>query len=97
RSDARGSFTNKITSQRLATVITSQETEGCGLSPSHYCSSGLHGNGRVYDFGFYIYYRQGAVYDQFWREYATFVVSNSNVYFASCDGAIVALTSGTPQ
>lgn len=97
RSDARGSFNNKITSQRLATVITSQETGGCGFSASHYCPSGLHGVGRVYDFGFYIYYGQGNVWDRFWREYATFVVSNNNVYFASCDGAIVALTSGNPQ
>jgi hypothetical protein len=50
----------------------------------------------MYDFGFYIYYNQGAVYDQYWSEYATWVVSNDNVYFRSCDGAIVALTSGNP-
>lgn len=96
RSDARGSFTNRITSQRLATVVTSQEEGGCSLSASHYCSSGLYCT-RPYDFGFYIYYRQGTVYDRFWSEYATWVVSNENVYFRSCDGAIVALTSGNPQ
>ncbi len=38
-----------------------------------------------------------AVYDQYWSEYAVWVVSNENLYFRSCDGAIVALTSGTPQ
>jgi len=97
RSDARGSFTNKITSQRLSTVATSQDDTGaCAFSASHYCASGLT-NTREYDFGFYIYYNQGAVYDQYWSEYATWVVSNDNVYFRSCDGAIVALTSGNPQ
>jgi outer membrane protein assembly factor BamB len=97
RSDARGSFTNKITSQRLATVVTSQDNTGaCAFSASHYCPSGLE-NTRGYDFGFYIYYNQGAVYDQYWSEYATWVVSNDNLYFRSTDGAIVALTSGNPQ
>ncbi len=97
RSDERGSFTNKITSQRLSTVATSQDNTGaCAFSSSHYCASGLH-NTRYYDFGFYIYYNQGAVYDRYWSEYATWVVSNDNVYFRSCDGAIVALTGGNPQ
>ena len=97
RSDARGSFTNKITSQRLATMVTSQDNTGaCAFSASHYCPSGLE-NTRNYDFGFYIYYNQGAVYDQYWSEYATWVVSNDNLYFRSVDGAIVALTSGDPQ
>jgi len=96
RSDARGSFTNKITSQRLSTVATSQDNTGaCAFSPSHYCASGLT-NTREYDFGFYIYYSQGAVYDRYWSEYATWVVSNDNLYFRSCDGAIVALTGGPP-
>jgi len=96
RSDALGSFTNRITSQRLYNVVTSQDNTGaCAFSSSHYCASGLE-NTRMYDFGFYIYYNQGAVYDQYWSEYATWVVSNDNVYFRSCDGAIVALTSGNP-
>jgi outer membrane protein assembly factor BamB len=97
RSDARGSFTNKITSQRLATMVTSQDNTGaCAFSASHYCPSGLE-NTRNYDFGFYIYHNQGAVYDQYWSEYAIWVVSNDNLYFRSVDGAIVALTSGNPQ
>ncbi len=96
RSDGRGSFTHKITSQRLATVATSQDDVGaCPFSASHYCPSGLL-NTREYDFGFYIYYNQGAVYDQYWSEYATWVVSNNRIYFRSCDGAIVALGAGNP-
>ncbi len=96
RSDARGSFSAKITTQRLATVATSQDTAACRFSASRYCAGGLE-NTRFYDFGFYIYYNQGAVYDRYWREYASWTVSNENVYFVSADGAVVALTSGNPQ
>ena len=32
----------------------------------------------------------------YWSEYACHVVSNGNLYFRSCDGAIIALTSGQP-
>ncbi len=97
RSDARGSLANRITSQRLSTVATSQDDPaGCAFNvTTHYCASNLY-NTRPYDFGFYIYYDQGAVYDQYWSEYATWVVSNDNLYFRSADGAIVALTSGNP-
>lgn len=95
RSNARGSFTNKITSQRLATIVTSQDNTACPRTPSHYCASNLQ-NTRDYDFGFYIYYGQGAVYDQYWSAYACHVVSNGNIYFRSCDGAIIALTHGQP-
>ena len=97
RSDSRGTFTEKITSQRLDTIATSQDdTKACAFSPSHYCASGLR-NTRPYDFGFYIYYDKGNVYDQYWSEYAVWVVSNDNLYFRSADGAIVALTHGNPQ
>uniref|UniRef100_UPI002624CAB4 outer membrane protein assembly factor BamB family protein n=1 Tax=uncultured Thermanaerothrix sp. TaxID=1195149 RepID=UPI002624CAB4 len=97
RSDARGSLANRITSQRLSTVVTSQDDiNACAFSASHYCASGLY-NTRPYDFGFYIYYNQGAVYDRYWSEYAVWVVSNDNLYFRSADGAILALTHGSPQ
>jgi len=97
RSDARGSFTNKITSQRLATIASSQQDASCAFNAAtHYCASNLYDT-RAYDFGFYIYYNQGPVYDQYWSEYAVWVVSNDNVYFRSVDGAIVALTSGNPS
>ncbi|MGB9752465.1 PQQ-binding-like beta-propeller repeat protein [Roseiflexus castenholzii] len=97
RSAARGSFGVPITTQRLATVVTSQDNAGaCAFSATHYCAGGLE-NTRFYDFGFYLYYRQGAVYDRYWSEYAVWVVSNENIYFRTADGAIVALTSGAPQ
>lgn len=95
RSDAHGSFGNKIISQRLDTIATSQDGGGCSFSASHYCASGLQ-NTRDYDRGFYVYYGQGAVYDRYWGEYAVWTVSNANVYFRSTDGAVVALTGGSP-
>ncbi|MDW7967817.1 MAG: PQQ-binding-like beta-propeller repeat protein, partial [Thermoanaerobaculum sp.] len=91
RSPSRGSFAQKITSQRLATVVTSQDDPaGCPFSPTHFCSNNLR-NTREYDFGFYLYFNQGAVYDQFWSEYATAVVSNGKIFFRSCDGALAVL------
>jgi len=97
RSNSRGSINNPIPTQRLDTIATSQDdSSGCQHSPSHYCPANL-ANTRPYDFGFYIYYRQGAVYDRYWSEYAVWVVSNENLYFRSADGAIVALTHGNPQ
>lgn len=97
RSEVRGTFSNPIVTQRLATVATSQDnTAACAFSASHYCANGLE-NTRYYESGFYIYYNQGAVYDRYWSEYATWVVSNGNVYFRSCDGAIIALSAGNPQ
>lgn len=97
RSDSYGSFTTRIPTQRLDTIVTSQDwTWACAFSPSHYCPDSLH-NTRIYGQGFYIYYNQGNVYDRYWSEYAVWVVSNENVYFRSCDGAIVALTHGNPE
>jgi len=47
--------------------------------------------------GFYIYWNQGKIYDQYWSEFASWVVSNNTVYFLSTDGALIALESGTPS
>ncbi len=96
RSDSRGSFQNKIVTQRLDTAVTSQDDPRCPFSASHYCVGYLK-NTREYDRGFYIYYGQDAVYDEYWSEYAVWVVSNDNLYFRSADGAILALTHGSPQ
>lgn len=93
RSNARGSFANPILTERLSSVVTSHDGGGT-FSPSHYLTSLF--NTRPYGFGFYIYFNQGPVYDRYWSEYATWVVSRGTVYFRSCDGAIVALASGNP-
>ncbi len=95
RSPSRGTFANPITTELAPAIVVSQEDPSCPFSSSHYCSDGLSGS-REYPPGFYIYYRQGAVYDAYWSEYASWVVANNTVYFVSTDGAIVALESSNP-
>ncbi|MBI5302382.1 MAG: PQQ-like beta-propeller repeat protein [Chloroflexi bacterium] len=96
RSASRGTSSNRIQTTDLPHIITS--ASNCGFSASHYCGSSLiqDGDPRTIPGGFYIYYNQGTVYDRYWSEYASWVVSNGIVYFVSADGAIVALESGAP-
>ncbi|MCS7222901.1 MAG: pyrrolo-quinoline quinone, partial [Anaerolineae bacterium] len=98
RSPARGTFANPIVTENLPHIVTSQDVDVCGtgFSATHYCEQGLI-NTRNWPGGFYIYWQQGAVYDQYWSEYATWVVSNNTIYFVSTDGAVVALESAAPQ
>src|SRR5690606_15623935 len=48
---------------------------------------------RQYPAGFYIYHGQGTVYDAYWSEYSTWVVSGTTILYRSTDGAIIALES----
>lgn len=86
-----------ITVANLPHIVTS--ASNCGFSASHYCASGLvqDGDPRSFPPGFYIYFNQGPVYDQYWSEYAAWVVSNDTLYFLSTDGALVALEHGSPS
>ncbi len=97
RSPSLGSGTNPITTIDLPHFITSQDVDQCnsGFDTSHFCEVGLI-NTRYWPSGFYIYWRQGAVYDRYWSEYASWVVSNDTIYFVSTDGAVVALEHGEP-
>ncbi len=98
RSDSRGSSAdNPILVSNLPHIATSQDQDICGSGflASHYCAAGLS-NTRNWPGGFYIYWQQGAVYDRYWSEYASWVVSNNTVYFVSTDGAVVALEQGNP-
>lgn len=97
RSAGRGSGTNPIVTTDLPHVATSQDEDTCGrgFQASHYCANSLK-NTRLWPAGFYIYWKQGAVYNQYWSEYATWVVSNDTVYFVSTDGTVVALEQGNP-
>lgn len=95
RSPTYGAYNNPIQTEVAYAVASSQDDPSCPFSSSHYCPDGLT-NTRSYSPGFYIYYNQGNIYDQYWSEYAAWVVSNNTVYFRSCDGAIVALESGEP-
>ncbi len=86
-----------ISTSDLPHVVVSQDRDVCGsgFRRSHYCATGLF-NTRGYTGGFYIYWRQGAVYDRYWSEYAQWVISNNMLYFVSTDGAIIALEQGDP-
>ncbi len=97
RSSSRGASANTpITTADLPHIITS--ASNCGFSTSHFCADGLQqdGDARTIPGGFYIYYNQGPVYDRFWSEYASWVVSNDTLYYVSTDGAVVALENGQP-
>lgn len=98
RSPARGATTtNPIRVSNLPHIATSQDEDACGSGflASHYCASGLI-NTRNWPGGFYIYWKEGAVYDRYWSEYAAWLVSNDTIYFVSTDGAVVALEHGQP-
>jgi outer membrane protein assembly factor BamB len=96
RSPSRGTSSNPIVTRNLPHIITS--ASNCGFSPTHYCPGSLvqDGDSRTVPSGFYIYYNQGRVYDQYWSEYAAWVISNNTIYFVSTDGAVVALEHGDP-
>jgi hypothetical protein len=98
RSPGRGVGTNPIRVTNLPHIATSQDTDTCGtgFSTGHYCGSSLY-NTRQWPSGFYIYWRQGAVYDRYWSEYAGWVISDNTLYFVSADGAVVALEPGQPR
>lgn len=97
RSPTRGTGANPILTTNLPHLATSQDQDVCesGFLLSHYCASGLN-NTRQWPGGFYIYWQQGAVYDQYWSEYAQWVISSDTLYFVSTDGAVVALEHGDP-
>lgn len=97
RSNSRGSGTSPILTSNLPHIATSQDQDVCntGFLASHYCATGLN-NGRVWPSGFYIYWQQGAVYDQYWSGYASWVVSGDLVLYVATDGSVVALEHGSP-
>jgi hypothetical protein len=100
RSPIYGTAENPIPVQNLPHIIVSvSPTGGCPFSSTHYCSDQLvqdNPQPRILPAGFYIYYGQGNVYDEYWTEYATWVVSNQTIYFVSGDGALIALEHGDP-
>ena len=92
-----GSYSAPITSNPLPHIVTSSNQ---GLfNPGHWDPGPLvqDDDAREFPFGFYIYWNQGAVYDQYWSEYAIWVVSDGLVMFRSTDGALVALEHGEPE
>lgn len=95
RGPARGAASGSpILTSNLPHIITS--TASCAFSASHYCAQNMlqDGDPRSIPAGFYVYYNQGQVYNQYWRGYAAWVVSAGQVYFLSNDGALIALENG---
>jgi hypothetical protein len=96
RSDSLGAYNNRIRSVELPHITTS--ASNCGYNAAHYCGTLIQdGDPRTYPAGFFIYYNQGTLYDEYWSGYSSWVVSADTVYFRSTDGAIVALEHGSPR
>lgn len=91
-----GSYSAPITSTALPHIVTSSNRGQ--YNPDHWDPGPLvqDDDAREFPFGFYIYWDRGAVYDQYWSEYASWVVSDGLVLFRSTDGALVALEHGEP-
>jgi outer membrane protein assembly factor BamB len=96
RSATKGSVENPIAIADLPHIITS--TSSCNTGSRHYCSGSMtqDGDARTVPSGFYLYRGQGTVYDDYWSEYAAWVVSGNTIYYVSTDGAVVALEAGSP-
>jgi hypothetical protein len=96
RSPSRGTYLQPIESEALPHIVTS--TNSTPFHPSHWDPDVLaqDGDGRLFPFGFYLFWNQGAVYDEYWSEYAVWVVSDGLVFFRSTDGTIACLEAGDP-
>ena len=96
RSSSRGSYASPITTSNLPHFVAS--TNAVPFSATHWDGDGLtqDGDPRNFPAGFYIYYNQGTIYDQYFEGYSGWVVSNNIVYYRSSDGAIIALENGDP-
>ncbi len=89
-----GSYSNPIQTQKMTPVLNTLRTGGCGARSGHYCPTNMLSPCDAYgvDPGFYVYYHNQCVYDQFWTTIVrSAVISNGAVYWRSNDGAITAV------
>jgi len=91
RSPARGAGATPITTADLPHVTVADDH--APFVSTHYFGDFLcaEGCGRSFPAGFFIYHTSTPVYDRYWSEYASWVVSGDTVYFVSTDGAVVAV------
>jgi len=96
RSASKGAISNPIVTADLPHIAVADSH--AAFNTGHYFSDRTCAEncGRVFPPGFFIYYTTTPVYDQYWSEYASWVVSNNTIYFVSTDGAVVALENGNP-
>jgi hypothetical protein len=93
------SYSNPIRTQSLTPVLNTLASGLCPDRSMHYCPHSMTSPGEGYsvDPGFYLYYAENRIYDQYWTTpVRSAVVSNGTIYWKSVDGAIIALTSADP-
>jgi outer membrane protein assembly factor BamB len=95
-----GSFNNPIKTQEGPPVLNTLASGTCGNRSNHYCPQGMslpQGENYGVDPGFYVYYHNQKVYDNYWTTTVRGVtVSNGTIFLKTVDGAIIALqTAGT--
>ncbi len=104
RSASYGSYANPILSSPLQHIVSTTTAEGCPRATpviSHYCNGATimlvppDEYRAVPNNGFYIYWNAGKIYDRYWTEYASYVVSANLVLYRSGDGAIIAFENGS--
>jgi outer membrane protein assembly factor BamB len=98
RSPARGTGDNPIPVSNLPHIVTSQDNDYCksGFIASHYCWRGVY-NTRLWPGGFYVYWKEGPVYQRYFTWYSSWVVSAGLVLYITTDGSLVALEAGPPS
>lgn len=94
--DLGSSYSNPIRTEELTPVLNTLASGSCSNRDSsrHYCPQDMYAPGDNYrnDPGFYVYYYNRAVYDQYWRApVRSAVISNGTIYWKTVDGAIIAL------
>lgn len=99
RASSYGSYTNPIDTTALPSMATVTLSSAVGnFSSTHYSPNSFpmattDGEYRSLAPGFYIYINQGKIYDQYWRSYASWTISDGKVYYLSNEGTLVALTA----
>ncbi len=93
RTPSRGSGENPITTENLPHIAVADAH--ASFTPDHWysdytCSEAC---GRTFPPGFFIYHVEAPVWDRYWSEWATWVISDPLILFLSTDGALVALES----
>lgn len=97
RSASRGSYSAPITSNAIPNfaVVSNATAVSGGFSTTHYTpnsfASATEGEWRALPYGFYIYWNQGRVYDNYWNSFASFVIGENTVIFTSTDGSVNAV------
>jgi hypothetical protein len=89
-----GSFQNPIKTEPLKPVSDTLSAGTCSGRSNHACPVGMSPPCDTYQIapGFYIYYSNQCIYDQFWTTpVRNAVIHNQTIYYKGMDGAIIAV------